>query len=786
MVPCTYSYVLRMIACIATSHLSLLDCCCTSLFTAEPQKPPSWLSYYEEAVEKGGSVEVDINRCILIGPSGTGKSCFKHLLVHNKPKEVKISTPVMEKPDVVTISAEEYAVEGTSVWVPLTDETLANSIRSSCQNREYDVDGDAVEMVPEDHPEEQVSEFTPPVEEINLPTVAAKMASSSSRAEPGPLKSAPLVPTQLSPFYEAHSRLMDDPTPGDAVLLNGGRFVHLLDTGGQPSFQAVLPLLLDVPCTSLFIFNASRGLDEFLPVTYRPDEATVVEAESGSEKAWTMMLRSLSSVYNLAHKVSSNAQALLVASRLPPFRAVIVGTFKDCLIEKGNIASATQEIAEHMQQLEKKPYYSQIIPDSEGQLFHLVNNFPHYEASGHNLENQASVNSLREILSHPDGALNAKIPIGWYHFEIVCRKVDQKFFTFSDLLQHARELKCVTSADQFRSLLQLFHTLGVFTFIDREDVSHMVCTDSSAFMQVVSKLLAVEFLTAPKCPAVKMFKKTGILSLDRRLLNELGISKEVDPEWLLRCLCHLGVAACLSPAGTDTPEYFIPAALPPEDKAVVCGSVAPLLVAFQFKANAFHEKEDFPHGIFARLAVELANNGWKVITEKNTRFSIRFRWKELDISIIESTGFIRIVPIVSIRAKCSAAKLHERCSEVQSTFKAAIQASAQAVLGSKFTDKADTVIGFACPCKARPTHLAVPRGDSIVCTLSSERQEYLKRHQVWFSHVEGAQVGALLNRVNIFWLGTICMIDAGLHFGHSHCLQPFCPMNHNHCMSVGV
>ena len=737
-------------------------------------------------MEKRGSVEVAINRCFLIGPSGTGKSCFKHLLVHNKPKEVKVSTPVMEKPDVVTISAEEYALEGTSVWLPLTDEKMANSIRSTCQNHEYDVNEEAVDTVPKDCPEVQVNKFTPPVEQINPPTIAAKMASSSSRAEPNPPKSAPLIPTQPSPFYEAHSRLMDDSTLGDAVLLNGGRFLHLLDTGGQPSFQAVLPLLLDVPCTSLFIFNASRSLNEPLPITYRPDEATVVKAESSSEKAWTMMLRSLSSVYNLAHKISSNAQALLVAKRLPPFRAIVVGTFKDCLIEKGNIASATQEIAEHMQQLEKKPYYSQIIPDSEGQLFHLVNNFPHYEASGHTLENQASVNSLREILSHPDGALNAKIPIGWYHFEIVCRKVAQKFFTFSDLLQHARELKCVTSADQFHSLLQLFHTLGVFTFIDREDVSHIVCTDSSAFMQLVSKLLAVEFLTAPKCPAVKMFKKTGILSLDRRLFNELGIPKEVDPEWLLRCLCHLGVAACLSPAETDTPEYFIPAALPPEDKAVVCGSVAPLLVAFQFKANAFLAKEDFPHGIFARLAVELANNGWEVITEKNTRSSVQFHWKEIDIFIVESAGFIRIVPIVSIRAKCNAAKLHECCSEVQSTFKAAIQASAQAVLGSKFTDKADTVIGFPCPCKASPTHVALPRGDSIVCNLSSERQEYLNTHQVWFSHVEGAQVSTLLNRVSLFWLGTICMIDAGMHFWNSHCLQPFCPMNHNRCMSVGV
>jgi len=87
------------------------------------------------------------------------------------------------------------------------------------------------------------------------------------------------------------------------------------------------------------------------------------------------MLRSLFSKYNLAHKISSNVQAKL----LPPFRAIIVDTFKECLIEKDIIASAAQEIAEHMEQLKKKPYYSRIIPNSDGQLFHLVNYFPHYD-----------------------------------------------------------------------------------------------------------------------------------------------------------------------------------------------------------------------------------------------------------------------------------------------------------------------------------------------------------------------------------------------------------------------
>ena len=720
---------------------------CHPLFAAEPEIPPTWRSDYEEAVKKQGSVKVTINCCIFAGPPGKGKSCLKHLLVHDKPKEVKTSTGVMEKPDVVTISAEKYAVEGTSVWLPLTDDKMASSIKSSCQKRKY--------HIPEDSLEDRHGKLAQPRIEINPPTAASRATSHSSRAnssdtESDSLHLQPSANTaDVSAFHQAHFRLMHNPSLGEGILLNGAQFVHLLDTGGQPSFQAVLPLLLDVPCTYVLVFNAAEGLNAPVPITYRPDDTTVVESGSRPETAWAMMLRSLSSVYTLVHKVSGDVQALLVDNHLPPLRTVIVGTFADQLEQMGNIAAATKEIDRQIKQLTNKPYYSSLIPNSDGQLFHLVNNLPHQEVSERTLREQASINNLREVLSHPAGALNAKIPIGWYQFEMVSRMVDQKFFKFSELLDHAHELKCITSADpsrEFRSLLQLFHSLGVFTFVDREDVSHMVCTDSSVFLQVVSKLLAVKF-KVPKCIAVRTFKETGILSLDTSLFNELGISKEVDPVWLLRCLCYLGVAACLPLPSTDTLEYFIPAALPSEDRENVSehGSVAPLMVAFQFQANAFLSMEDLPHGIFARLAVELANKGWQVVREGNTRLVIRFRWKDVDISIVESAGCISIVPIVSVHANCSVVELHEHCTAVQSTVEVAIQTSAQAVFGSRFTEKAKPIFAFECPCEALPTHLAVPSGSTLVCHSTSQRQEYSKSQKVWFCHVEGAQVGAIVS-----------------------------------------
>ena len=725
---------------------------CPFLFITALQKPPSWLPDYEEAVEKQGSVDVAINRNIIMGPPATGKSCLKHLLVHNKPKEVKISTPVMAKPEVVSISAEKYAVEGTSVWLPLSDEKMACSIRSSCLSRQYHVTA----AVPKDPPEDHRAKPKPPMMKIDGSDVTSDIPSRTSREKvspkagdlPHPILSS--IPT--TQFLEAHSSLIHDLDAGleEELRLNGARFVHLLDTGGQPSFQDVLPLLLDMPCTYVHVFNAALDLDQPVPITYRPNASTEVTAMVSSETVWGMTLRSLSSVQTLAYKVSSNAGALPMNIRLPTFRTVLVGTFKDQLMKMGITATAAAaKISKRIELLEKKPYYSHIVPNSDGQLFFLVNNMQHVEASQRTQEDQASIDDLRVVLSHSNGALKTKIPIGWFHFEMVTRKIPQKFFPFAELLEHACELKCISSADrshEFRSLLLLFHSLGVFTFIDHTDVSDRVCTDNSVFLQEVSKLLVIQFIETPKCMAAKTFKKTGILTLDEGLFNELGILKEVDPVWLLHCLCHLGVTACLSPPGATAVDYFMPAALPSKvSQEPTPDSVAPLLVAFRYLKNAFVSTQDLPRGIFTLLAVELAKKeDWQVIPEKSTRLAIQFRWKELDVSIGECPGYITITPRVSIHTRCSAAKLHEYCSEVRSTFEEAIRASTRSVFGSKFTDKAATVYGFTCPCEVRPTHLAIRIGDSIACNISSERQKYLKSHQVWFCPVEGAEVSVLM------------------------------------------
>ena len=711
-------------------------------------KITTWITDYEDAVQRQGSVAIDVARNIFMGPPATGKSSLKHLLAHNESKVIDISTPVMEAPTIVSLSSEQFAVQESSLsWKVVSEETMAASIRIACREQEYHY-------------------ATPPLKPTL--TLAQKFLSlfKRRRREEGHqgsseargqlvVKQLPLtapvqlekeVPQAIPALVQEHTTFMSNLGTGiEEQLLQGAHFVHLLDTGGQPSFQDVLPLVLNVPCTYVLVFDASQDLDQPLHITYRPDGVTV-EEQANLETGWEMLLRLLSSVHTLAYKFSSSmAEFQEQGGHLPQFRIILVGTFRDRLEKEGRLQEAVKSIKQHIKLLKKKPYYKHIAQDSTGQPFFLINNRMHLNPNGCTKEEQASMSDLRQSLSDPAASLKLQVPLGWFHFELTTRSVKQKFFKVSELQQSAIEMKCVSCAKEFQSLLTLFHFLGFYTYFEYKGISDIVCTDNTVFLKEVSKLLAIQFVPSPKSQAMEAFKEEGILCLDEHLPKELGLSKELDLHWLLRVLCHLGITAHIT-SDVGIPKHFFPAALRLRGtQELLVGSVAPLLVAFAFKEDAFLVTHDLPRGIFCTLAVELANRGWTVTPEESTRLAIKFQWKELCIVVEESVGSIRVVPIISNCTTCDAAKLHDRCFEVMSTINDAVHKSGRAVFGDHFSDRAKIVLGFVCHCEIQSPHLAVRSGDSLVCHLSQKHQRYLHRHQVWFSYLEGAEVSVSMS-----------------------------------------
>ena len=521
------------------------------------------------------------------------------------------------------------------------------------------------------------------------------------------------------------------------IELKDASFIHLLDTGGQPPFQEVLPLLLDVP-QHIQVFNAAHSLDERVPIMYCTDDHTRVCLED-AEWGRDMMQRSFTSMLTLAQKCSKQlASFWQEESPLPKLHIFVVGTRKDQLIKEGRLDEATQDITTFLEELDGKPYYHSIEWDSStGKPFFLIDTMA-------DEDDRASVSHLRKSLSSKESSLKLDVPVAWFFCQEITCCTSKKFFRLQDLEAFCQKHKFVDDEkaySQFCALLQLFSLLGFYSFFNLKGVSdkdNFVCTDTGVFLREVSKLLAVQFVK-PKGAGMATFTKAGILSYTPRLFQDLGMSQEMDPKWFLDALQHLGIAGQSS---KDQPEYFIPAVLPQSSEIQdPASSVAPLCFAYIIKAG-LSSYSDMPRGVFCRLAVELMQQGWRIIPKESSRTLLKFRWKELMIFFKEGPGLIGLIPQVVENLPLS--DLHARCEVLLDTVRDCLSFSTEAVLGSN-CNVAKLAVGFVCPCsEVDISHLAVRSevGNSLDCCVKYNPQRYTQRHCVWFSSVDGMEMSS--------------------------------------------
>ena len=688
---------------------------------------------------------MEVIRTILIGPTESGKSTLKHLLVHNTPKAVKTSTAVIDTPEVVTkqtdkhFSSEQYVVgESTSAWELVDSDVMKKALHACIAHQAYKKkDRYPAQVEVEGTVQHEVKQMddSPLPEWLDTEQDQSVMALLDKQF------------SQLLEEIEAEGKRLEskEGEEGKRIQLTDAFFIHLLDTGGQPSFQDVLPLLLDVPCTYVQVFNAALGLDERVPISYRSDGHTKVCLEEGTELGWDMMLRSFCSMQTMAHKRSKQlASFLQEGSPEPQFRIFVVGTHKDQLMKEGRLDEATQDITAFLEGLEGKPYYHSIEWDSSaGMPFFLVNAMA-------GKDDRASVNSLRECLSSKGSPLKLDVPVMWFICQEITRRcTEKKFFRLQDLEAFCRKHKFidgVNAASQFHALLQLFCLLGFYSFFNLKgvpDKDNFVCTDTGVFLKEVSKLLAVQFADTTKSGLMKNFKKYGILANTPQLFTLLKMNPDIDRKWFLEALQHLGIAARLH--CEDQPEYFIPAALP--HKSAVphpqC-SVEPLCFTYEMKegSSSFY---DMSRGVFCRLAVKLIQNEWNILKDKCSRSLLKLRepQKQFDIFLEDCAGHISIIPQVLVKF-FTPEELHTACESLHHDVTRFLLKSTANVIGNEFSNRAKLITGFKCDCKRAKDvcHLAIPvaHGDFLECSLTKDLQEYTKMQHIWFSSVKGVEV----------------------------------------------
>ena len=709
------------------------------------------MSQYKKALSTHGLVSLNIIRCVLVGPPKVGKSCLKHLLVHNESNEVTTSTPLLESPEVVTFTPELYiSRQGpSSVWQPIKD--MGGIVKKYAMEEQYE------------------KQETKPTFRMNQDEVGSRPRLPQKRTSTGKvsddLKLTMLDTTvtgpissheRLTALQEAHEDLQKDLDKGNlAHALDQGELtlIHVLDSGGQLAFQDTLPLLIGTPCTYITVFNASVDLDQPVDITYRAQDGSEAKLDHQLSQ-WDMMLRTFSSVHTMEYKCHEGIRQILRdGSTLPHSRIAVVGTHKEKLISLPNRNDFKIKMITLLGGIEEsKPYC--VLRDQSDNPYFLIDNLKGID--------QDYINSLRKTLSSKECILSFKIPLMWLMVELTTQRMDRKFIHYNELKQFCLQKRYINEEDpdaQFHSLVMFLHNLGFYAFYDLEGISkadNWVCTDAATLYREVSKLLVIQYKDTYTKKATRTFRKTGIVEDANvaELFNEVNIHPEIDHHWFLNVLHHIGIAAKVAPERCQ--QFFIPLVLPFNRAALPRKtSVSPLCftLVFSDQSGPFRKQNecDLPRGIFPYLVVHLANqhhkvagNGmWDYIPKHSDRTHIVFNCTEFSICLNDQAGHMELAILLTenffplkMGLEDKLSKLHLLCRDIHQTVTIAINITCEQMFGRQFAGRAKVQSGFLCTCGEGGPHLAFLKSAELAqCSIGTHllSKKLSSQEKIWFS-----------------------------------------------------
>ena len=669
-------------------------------------------------------------------------------------KEHGDETTGKEHGDVANIE-EVYIEKDPTVW-KVADDTFLGRVFSHAQ------------IIPEeqrvsDPLDEPATQPIKPMDEGKIldedteKTTHNKQASSES-PDPGNMKL--LYDAHQSFLRQFHSETEQE------VQLKDVSFIHLLDTGGQPSFQNALPMVLDFPCNFVYTFNASYKLTVPYIDTYCRDGKKESKPEGeNAQTTWELMQQSLMAAHTMSFKHKHDNLSKF-GGQEPELRIYLVGTHLGSLAKSPNQSAILKDhhkvLSELLSSKVYKKYrkYPKVTYEGYNQCAYLDSKLEGDKE--HKDHSERVIKDLRKQLSAKESCMVLTVPKLWYCFRLIthdiAKKYDKRMWSYSELKHFCMEKSYVQSDEQFQALLSLFHSLGFFVHINLPDINmeaNKVCTDASFLYQELSKLLSVQYSKPDEVlsEALCHFKKTGEILLQNtskgesrhELFNDLGINVSISPKWLLDVLHHIGLAAKIT--SDKGCHFYLPIVLPSKKEFNLPskGTVANLGFTISFPAEFILEKSFYglPTGLFHRLVVHLisvhnteSNKDdiikWKSCLKDSDRNHVKFRGTmtelRLDIYLIKRVDHIELMLLLyKFGEKPEVQKLAMLCKKIKNEMEERICQVWKGLFGD---DCEALLTGVTCTsCDPNENgHLMLLTGDCI----EEGKPKYLQdRQSIW-------------------------------------------------------
>ena len=661
-----------------------------------------------------------------------------------------------------------------SSWRVLTDKELGQLISKVKMEKREVFPGGTLEAPPASLPQASSIDTTLPGDITKTTEVASettKLPADVSNSPPPPshrddTTKALAVQDPLELLQQARDRFLLKHKLSTEAEFDEKKctFIYLLDTGGQPSFQNVLPLLLDFPCNFLHVFKASERLTDPYVNAFCRDGATE-EKRANSRSTWELMKESITAAYTMSMKSKRQLKAFDMPSE-PQLHIFLVGTHLSHLPED---PEAKRALLDHnkkvLEEMDNKPYDGNrvfppetVVYEGAGSYFLLDSQLQgDSKMKDHTCK---VVNALRSQLAASKNQLALKVPKVWFCLQLITSSVKKKMWKFTELKEFCLRCQFIQPVDadgQLLALLNLFHCLGFYLYFDLSEYKEQwICTDATFLYKEMSKVLSVQYGPSKLShPELRIFKKTGEIpeATSEDLFQQLGIDADIPTRWLLEVLVKIGIAAKVREKET---RYFIPAALPERQIQLSEASVATLGFAFSFHSKYQHHRYScIPTGLFHRLAVDIASGRqalkeeemspvqlrgkqWRYCTSKSDTTQFIFSQESAHIILSQKEDLIQLQLLVPQHFPKLSLSLTELCRHIRREVYERICHVSKAVFGAEFLEeKATLENGVVCclkNCIGSSLHLLRFETDSQVtgvCTRLDETKPLTPRESIW-------------------------------------------------------
>ena len=188
--------------------------------------------------------------------------------------------------------------------------------------------------------------------------------------------------------------------------------LYFMDTGGQPEFHDIMPIILNGPALHLVFFNLAINLDDSIPIRFCHQDGTdSLITYNSSYTGKQMIFQLLSSLYYLSKGLSPDIEPA----------SVLIGTHLDQLKDwEGQGERKLEEINDSLKELignvefHNQAFLTYPKEDEKSSIFMPVNNY-----SG----NDEEIKQLQAFLGHVihKRFSSVELPSSWLFFHLILR-----------------------------------------------------------------------------------------------------------------------------------------------------------------------------------------------------------------------------------------------------------------------------------------------------------------------------------------------------------------------------